>query len=77
LDANDIQQIFFSEQHPTLWHAIPALEQLQTLWEKKWDMSQYALYGGAIQKGLDKIGKYYRKFDDKPVYMLALSMCLT
>ncbi|KAG2062796.1 hypothetical protein BDR04DRAFT_1123701 [Suillus decipiens] len=38
-DANNMQQIFSSKQHPTLWCAIPALKQLQTLWEKKWDMS--------------------------------------
>jgi hypothetical protein len=74
-DANDMQQIFSSEQHPTLWRAIPALEHLQTTWEKKQDMPQYVLYLGVIQKGLDKIGKYYRKFDDKPVYVLALGMC--
>ncbi|KAG1726868.1 uncharacterized protein EDB91DRAFT_1003789, partial [Suillus paluster] len=71
-DANDMQQIFSSEQHPTLWCAIPALEQLQTTWEKKWDMLRYVLYQGAIQKGLNKIGKYYRKFINKPVYVLAL-----
>lgn len=74
-DANDMQQIFSSEQHPTLWRAIPALEELQSAWEKKRDMPKYALYNGAIEKGLDKVGKYYRKFDDKPVYILALGMC--
>jgi hypothetical protein len=32
--ANDIQQIFSHDQQPTLWHAIPAFEELQTAWEK-------------------------------------------
>ncbi|KAG1751591.1 uncharacterized protein EDB91DRAFT_1243837 [Suillus paluster] len=32
----------------------------------------FALYKEAIQKGLAKIGKYYSKLDDKPVYVLAL-----
>ncbi|KAG2031881.1 hypothetical protein BDR03DRAFT_875011 [Suillus americanus] len=71
-DANDTQQYFSSEQQPTLWHAIPAIEKLQTAWEMKNELLQFALYKEAIQKGLAKIRKYYSKLDDKPVYVLAL-----
>ncbi|KAG1719713.1 hypothetical protein EDB19DRAFT_1647826, partial [Suillus lakei] len=71
-DANDIQQYFSSEQQPTLWRAIPAMEELQTAWESKRENLQFALYKEAIEQGLAKIGKYYGKFDDKPVYILAL-----
>ncbi|KAG1771367.1 hypothetical protein EV702DRAFT_947367, partial [Suillus placidus] len=71
-DANDIQQYFSSEKQPTLWRAIPAIEELQTAWGVKYDLPKYNMYQGTIQKGLDKLGKYYKKFDDKPVYVLAL-----
>ncbi|KAG2143677.1 hypothetical protein DEU56DRAFT_733023, partial [Suillus clintonianus] len=71
-DANDIQQYFSSEQQPTLWRAIPAMEELQMAWESKRENLQFTLYKEAIKRGLAKIGKYYGKFDDKPVYILAL-----
>ncbi|KAG1768242.1 hypothetical protein EV702DRAFT_979533 [Suillus placidus] len=71
-DANSIQQYFSSEQQTTLWRGIPAIEELQTAWEAKLTTSKYILYKDTIQKGLDKLGKYYQKFDDKPVYVLAL-----
>ncbi|KAJ8579843.1 hypothetical protein M405DRAFT_699659, partial [Rhizopogon salebrosus TDB-379] len=71
-DANEIQQYFSSESQPTLWRAIPAFEELLTAWERKRDMPKYVLYKAAIEKALDKVGKYYRKMDDKPVYVLAL-----
>lgn len=32
----------------------------------------YSLYECAIDGGLAKIGKYYNKLDDKPVYVLTL-----
>ncbi|KAG1894177.1 uncharacterized protein F5891DRAFT_961987 [Suillus fuscotomentosus] len=71
-DANDIQQYFSSEQQPTLWRAIFAMEELQTAWELKSENLQFTLYKEAIERGLTKIGNYYGKFDDKPVYILAL-----
>ncbi|OJA08886.1 hypothetical protein AZE42_14036 [Rhizopogon vesiculosus] len=71
-DANDIQQYFSSERQPTLWRAIPAMEELQTAWESKCRLIRFALYKEAIERGLAKIGKYYNKLDDKPVYVLAL-----
>ncbi|KAG2354754.1 hypothetical protein BDR07DRAFT_1382005 [Suillus spraguei] len=57
---------------PTLWRAIPAIEEFQTTWEMKCDLLKYEIYKDAIQAGLDKIRKYYQKFDDKPVYVLTL-----
>ncbi|KAG1734796.1 hypothetical protein EDB19DRAFT_1910923 [Suillus lakei] len=35
LDANDTQQYFSSKRQPTLWHTIPAMEELQMAWESK------------------------------------------
>ena len=75
-DVNNIQQYFSHELQPTLWHAIPAFEELQTGWETKRDSLRYVLYKGMIDRGLTKIGKYYNKFDEKPVYILALGTFL-
>ena len=75
-DANNIQQYFSHELQPTLWRAIPAFEELQTGWGTKCDSSRYVLYKGMIDRGLMKIGKYYNKFDEKPVYILALGTFL-
>lgn len=72
-NANDIQHLFSSNNQPTLWHAIPAIDEFQTAWETKCDLDKYALYKVALKCGLNKIGKYYSKFDDKDVYVLALS----
>ena len=71
-DANNIQHLFSSNTHPTLWHAIPAIKEFQTAWETKHDLDKYALYKVALKRGLNKIGKYYSKFDDKNVYVLTL-----
>jgi hypothetical protein len=71
-DSNRIQQHFSSERQPTLWRALPAIEELQTAWEAKRDDPQYALYKNAINDGLAKLNKYYSRFDEKPGYILAL-----
>ena len=71
-DANNVQQCFSAEQHPTLWRVVPVLEELQTSWEGKRADPRYEPYHLAIDRGLAKIGKYYNRLDDKPVYILAL-----
>ena len=61
-----------------LWRVLPLIEELQTHWEKKHDgtagFERFSAYHAAIQDGLDKLQKYYNKFDEKPAYILALSM---
>ena len=71
-DANALQQYFSHEKQPTLWRAIPAFEDLQTAWEAKLESPKFQVYKTAIKQGLTKIGKYYSKFDEKPVYPLSL-----
>lgn len=71
-DSNRIQQYFSSERQPTLWRALPAIEELQTAWEAKRDDPQYTIYKDAINDGLAKLNKYYSRFDEKPSYVLAL-----
>lgn len=71
-DANDLQQHFSDEKQVTLFCDVPAFEAIQTAWEAKADDPRYSQYQAAIQNGLQKLGKYYSQFDDKPVYILAL-----
>ena len=73
-DSNDIQELFSSEQQPTLWCALSALEELQTTWEDKWNLEHFLLYKDAINTGLAKLEKYYSWIDTKPVFILALGM---
>jgi len=75
-DSNRIQQYFSSEKQPTLWRALPALEELQTAWEKKRDSARFALYKDALDHGLEKLKKYYSRLDEKPSFVLALGMIL-
>jgi hypothetical protein len=75
-DSNQIQQTFSAEKRPTLWRALPAIEELQTAWENKRDNPKYATYQTAINDGLAKLNKYYSRFDEKPAYVLALGMSL-
>ena len=60
-----------------LWRVLPLIEDLQSLWEKKCDgaagFERFVVYRNAIQDGLDKLNKYYNKFDEKPAYILTLS----
>ena len=63
---------FSAEKRPTLWRALPVIENLQTAWEAKCNSLKYALYHDAINNGLDKLNKYYSRFDQKPCFILAL-----
>ncbi len=71
-DANSIQHLFSYENQSTLWCAIPAFEELQTVWKEKRALQNYNLYKDALDHALQKLGKYYSKFDEKNVYVLAL-----
>ena len=74
LDANSLQQVFSSDCQATLWQAIPTFKELQSAWEKKLTLSAFCPYKEALECGLAKIHKYYTKFDEKPAYVLVLSM---
>jgi hypothetical protein len=71
-DSNCVQQYFSLENKPTLWRALPTIEDLQTAWEMKRDNPQYAVYQDVINNGLAKLNKYYSWFDEKLSYVLAL-----
>jgi len=59
-----------------LWRALSAIEELQTAWEAKRDNAHFSTYRTAINDGLAKLNKYYSRFDEKPVYILAFGMAL-
>ncbi len=61
---------------PTLWCVLPALEELQTSWEKKRDAPRFNLYKDALSDGLEKVRKYYSWLDEKPNFVLALGKFL-
>ena len=63
---------FSAKKRPTLWRALPVIEELQTAWEAKRDNLKYALYHDAINDGLNKLNKYYSCFDQKLSFILAL-----
>jgi hypothetical protein len=71
-DSNKIQQAFSAEKRPTLWRALPLIEDLQTAWEKKRASVRFSRYHDAIDDGLAKLNKYYSRFDEKIAYMIAL-----
>ncbi|KAF8443721.1 hypothetical protein L210DRAFT_3396056, partial [Boletus edulis BED1] len=71
-DANNIQQLFSDESCATLWRAIPEIKELLSAWEKKLGSPRYSIFKNVLQDGIDKVMKYYNRFDDKPVYVLAL-----
>jgi hypothetical protein len=71
-DSNRLQQSFSAEKRPTLWRALPAIEELLMAWEAKHGNPRFAVYRTAINDGLAKLNKYYSRFDDKPAYVLAL-----
>jgi hypothetical protein len=59
-----------------LWRALPAIEELQTAWEAKRDDPRFGVYKSAISDGLSKLNKYYSRFDEKPVFVLALGLSI-
>jgi len=63
---------FSAKKRPTLWCALPVIEELQTAWEAKCDSLKYTLYHNAINNGLNKLNKYYSRFDQKLSFILAL-----
>ena len=52
--------------------ALPALEELQTAWEKKCDSPKFELYKNALTDSLEKLNKYYLCLDQKPSFVLGL-----
>ena len=48
------------------------IEQLESAWEDKIEDPAFVDFHNALNNGLDKIRKYYCKFDEKPNFILSL-----
>lgn len=55
---------------------LPALEELQTAWEKKAEDPHFKQFHQALHDGLAKMGKYYNQLDEKLAFVLALGELL-
>ncbi|KAL1947386.1 hypothetical protein VTO73DRAFT_14347 [Trametes versicolor] len=71
-DANRFHQVCSSTRLPTLHQVIPTIESISSRWEKKSEDDTYGLFHSALQRGLEKLTKYYKKFDNTHVYVLSL-----
>ena len=71
-DSQRLLHLFSSEMRPSLWHVLPALEELQSVWENKAKDRHFKWFRQALHDGLSKIGKYYNQLDAKPAFVLAL-----
>ena len=71
-DSCGIQVGFCAEKHPSLWNTIPQIEELQSAWEDKQTNSKFVHFHNVLQDGLDKIKKYYIKFDAKSAVLLSV-----
>jgi hypothetical protein len=75
-DANKVLHRFSTVKYPNIYRAITAFEALQTAWESKLASNRYSVYHNALQDGLEKLHKYYNKFDQKPAFLLTLGESL-
>ena len=68
------QASFSSETEPTVWKTIPILELLQERWETMLKVERFAPVSDAIEKGLEKLRKWYKKIDESDTYFICLGM---
>jgi hypothetical protein len=72
--AHTGQQLLSAASYPTLYNAIPALEYLQTEWEKlQKNYAAEADVWDVLQAGLDKLAIYYHKMEASGAYGNAMS----
>lgn len=57
---------------PTLWSAIPAIENLHTAWSKKWQDPKYDVFHEALDTGLAKLEEYYEKTAESDAHIIAM-----
>jgi len=71
-DSRALQHHFLSETLLILWHVLPAVEELQTVWEVKHNDDGFEIHSDAINNGLGNLNKYSSCFNEKPSYVIAL-----
>jgi hypothetical protein len=65
-----------SDQTPTLFNAIPAIEGLHSAWSTRADKFKYAPFKDVLHAAKDKVNEYYEKTADSDAHILAMCMCL-
>lgn len=60
-----------------LHQVIPTIESLSLRWEKKAEDPDYTIFHSALGRGLEKLTKYYKRFDNTHVYVLSLRKSLS
>ena len=71
-DAYNHQHRFASDEKPTLYKVLPAIEELLTAWEAKTRDPRYTIFVNALDAGVGKLRKYYSRFDLKPCILINL-----
>lgn len=66
---------FSSETQPTVWRTIPTLELLQERWETfSKNKKRFGPVSNALEKGLDKLRKWYMSLDETDTNFICLGM---
>jgi hypothetical protein len=55
-----------------LYNVLPAVEELLSAWESKITDCRYTIFVRALKAGIDKLKKYYSRFDLKPAILINL-----
>ncbi|KAG6912098.1 hypothetical protein DXG01_000658, partial [Tephrocybe rancida] len=71
-EPRDAQAQFSSEKFPTVSKALPILKYLIERWDNFARLAKFEKIAHAIQKGLEKIQKWYNKTDDSNMYFICL-----
>jgi hypothetical protein len=70
--ADKAQQAFSSEQTPTLFNAVPALETLHAAWTSRAKKFKYQAFMDALNAAAAKLNKYYKKTAESDAHILAM-----
>ncbi|KAF8343419.1 hypothetical protein F5887DRAFT_842302, partial [Amanita rubescens] len=73
-DAHNVQHKFASENIPTFYNVLLAVEELLTAWETKISNCHSTIYVKALEAGVDKLRGYYSQFDLKLVILINLAL---
>ena len=59
---------------PTLWKTIPTLELLVSHWEMMVALDKFSPVKDALEKGLEKLHKWYKSLDQSDMYFICLGV---
>jgi hypothetical protein len=74
--ADNAQQVFLSDNVPTLHYAIPALEALHQVWSSLASCPKFQPFTSALYATCEKINEYYEKTTESLTYIMSMSMSI-